>query len=196
LVFSLVPLVLFFATVHLAVVGGSAAGMTPAQVDERAVPWVGAAVLWVLPVVLAAVAFAAIAGRLGHRAWVKPLAVAGVALLASHVAAWTAVLWLDRGATLADSPVYALAIVLSLLGWWAVSGAAVLTCLALSRSRVLPRAARVVGILTLLCLALEIAVYLPALVGTQELHETVGLPPMVLPLLWAILGGLLWRKRS
>jgi hypothetical protein len=127
---------------------------------------------------------------------VKPLACLGIALLVLHVAAQAGVVWVDQAKVLADSSLLALAILLSLLGWWAVDVAAVLTCVRLFKGRVAPRTALVVGVLTAIFLVLEAAVYLPALIGGQKLHETVGLPPMVLPLLWAILGGVLWRKQA
>lgn len=123
----------------------------------------------------------------------KPIAFLGIFLLVAYVAAQAGVVWIDDSALLADSPLLALAILLSLLGWWAIDLAAVLTCLRLFKSKVAPRTALVIGILTAPFLVLEVAVYLPALIGSQELHATVGLPPMALPVMWAVLGGVLWR---
>lgn len=194
LLLALIPLVAFMALAHVTVVGGSAAEMTAAQVDERALPWIAVAVLWMLPAAFAAVAFTAIAARLGRGRPVKLLAGLGIALLVAYVAAQAGVVWIDEAETLAESSLLALAILLSLLGWWAIDVAAVLTCLRLYQSKMAPRTALVIGVLTTLFLVLEVAVYLPALIGGQELHATVGLPPMVLPALWAILGGVLWRK--
>jgi len=190
---ALIPLVVFMATAHLTVVGDSAGEMTAAQVDERALPWIAVAVLWMLPAAMAGVAFKAIAAWLGRGGPVKPLATVGIALLVTYVAAQAGVVWLDDAEVLAESSLLALAILLSLLGWWAIDLAAVLICLRLFKSKVAPRTALVVGILTALFLVLEVAVYLPALIGGQELHATVGLPPMALPVLWAVLGGVLWR---
>jgi hypothetical protein len=194
LLFALLPLVAFMAMAHTTVVGDSAAEMTAAQVDERALQWIAVAVLWMLPAALAAVAFTAIAARLGRGGQVKPLAGLGIALLVAYVAAQAGVVWIDDAEVLAESSLLALAILLSLLGWWAIDVVAVLTCLRLFKSKVAPKTALVIGVLTALFLVLEVAVYLPALIGGQELHETVGLPPMALPVLWAILGGVLWRK--
>jgi hypothetical protein len=193
LLIALLPLVVFMATAHLTVVGDSAGGMTAAQVDERALPWIAVAVLWMLPAAIAGIAFTAVAERFGRGGPVKPLASLGIFLLVAYVAAQAGVVWIDDADVLAESPLLALAILLSLLGWWAIDLAAVLTCLRLFRSKVAPRAALVIGILTALFLVLEVAVYLPALIGGQELHATVGLPPMVLPVIWAVLGGVLWR---
>ena len=190
LLFALLPLVAFMAMAHTTVVGNSAGEMTADQVDERALPWIAVAVLWVLPVVLAAVAFTIVGAR-----FVRPLAIAGVAFLVAYVAAQAGVVWIDDAEALAESSWLALAILLSLLGWWSIELAAILTCLQLFKSRVAPKAALVIGVLTALFFLLEVAVYLPALVGGQELHETVGLPPMVLPGLWAVLGGVLWRRQ-
>jgi hypothetical protein len=191
LLFALLPLVAFMALAHTTIVGNSAGEMTAAQVDERALPWLSVAVLWILPVVLAAVAFIGI----GRGGLVKPLAVLGIALLVAYVVAQAGVVWIDNAQALAESSWLALAILLSLLGWWSIELAAILTCLQLFKSKVAPKAALVVGVLTALFFLLEVAVYLPALIGGQELHETVGLPPMVLPALWAILGGVLWRRQ-
>ncbi|WP_410793311.1 hypothetical protein [Kribbella sp. C-35] len=196
LVIALVPLVAFMAMAHTTVVGDAASDMTAAQVDERALPWITVAVLWILPIALAAVAFTAIAARLGRGSAVKPLAVLGVVLLMAYVVAQACVVWIDSAAALADSSWLAAAILLSLLGWWSVDVAAVLTCRHLFKHKVAPRTALVIGILTAAFLLLEIAIYLPALVGGQELQDTVGLPPMLLPALWAILGGVLWRQSA
>jgi hypothetical protein len=191
LLLALLPLVAFMALAHVTVVGGSAVEMTAAQVDERALQWMAVAVLWTLPSAFAAVAFTAIAP--GSRA-VRLLAGLGIALLIAYVVAQAGLVWIDKAETLAESSWLPLAILLSLLGWWAIDVAAVLTCLGLYRSNVAPKAALVIGILTVLFLVLEVAVYLPALIGSQELNATVGLPPMVLPVLWAILGGVLKRR--
>jgi len=196
LVLAIVPLVAFMALAHTTIEGSSASSMTPAQVDERAAQWIIVAVLWVLPVALAGVAFVVIAARLGGGIPVWPLAGAGIALLAAHVVAQVAVVWFDDSSTLADSINYSLAILLSLWGWWAVDVVAALTCLRLYKRRLAPRTAMVVGVLTILFLFVEVAVYLPALVGSAELHDTIGLPPMLLPVLWAVLGGVLWRGRT
>jgi hypothetical protein len=192
LLIALVPLVAFMAMAHTTVVGNSAGEMNAAQVDDRALRWMIVAVLWILPVVLGAVAFSAItAGRA-----VKVLATVGIALLIAYVAAQAAVVWIDDTYLIADSSWFALAMLLSILGWWAIDLAAVLTCLHLFRTKVVPRTALVIGILTAVLTLLEVAIYLPALLGAQELHATVGLPPMLLPVLWAILGGVLWRNRT
>jgi hypothetical protein len=188
---AFVPVVPFMALAHTTVVGETAASMTPAQLGERTVQWMGVSILWVLPVLLAAVAFILLTTLLGSNTAARPLAVAGIALLLGYVATQVALVWFVDAATLADGPVYAVGILLSLLGWWAVALGAVLTCRQLFRAQLAPRAALVIGLLTALLFVIEVAVYLPALVGDQELHETVGLPPMLLPLLWAILGGFL-----
>lgn len=193
LLLALLPLVAFMALAHVTVVGGSAVEMTAAQVDERALQWMAVAVLWTLPSAFAAFAFTAIAP--GSRA-VRLLAGLGIALLIAYVVAQAGLVWIDKAETLAESSWLPLAILLSLLGWWAIDVAAVLTCLSLYRSKVAPKAALVIGVLTVLFLVLEVAVYLPALIGSQELNATVGLPPMVLPALWAILGGVLKRPGS
>lgn len=196
LVLALVPLVAFMALAHTTIEGDSASTMTPAQVDEQAAWWIVVAVLWVMPVVMAGIAFAILSADLPGRLPLRPLVALGVALLVAYVLAQVAVVAVDDSRTLADSTTFAVAILLSLLGWWVVDLVAALTCLRLfRRGGVARRTAGVVGSLTALFLLLEIAVYLPALAGGAELHDTVGLPPMVLPALWAVLGGVLWRSR-
>ncbi len=187
LLIALVPLVAFMGLAHLTVVG-SAGAMTAAQVDARALPWMAVAVLWIAPVTLAAFAFRAIAGGV-----VRLLAATGIGLSAAYVVAQAAVVWIDRAERLAESSLLPLAILLSLLAWWAVDVAAVVTCLRLSKNS---RTALVIGVLTGLFLVLEVAIYLPALIGGQKLIDTVGLPPMVLPVLWAVLGWSLRRRGS
>ena len=49
--------------------------------------------------------------------------------------------WIDRAETLAESSLLPLAILLSLLAWWAVDVAAVITCLRLSKDKVVPKTA-------------------------------------------------------
>lgn len=52
-----------------------------------------------------------------------------------------------------------------------------------------------IGAVTALFVVGEVAIYLPSLLGDAALHDTVGLPPMLLPVLWAVLGGVLWRAQ-
>jgi hypothetical protein len=197
LVLALAPLIAFMTLAHTIVEGDSASTMTPTQLDERAALWIVVAVLWVLPVVIAGVAFAAIASTFDGGTRLRLLAGFGVALLAGHVAAQAALIVLHDTRTLAHSTTYALAILLSLVGWWVIDVVAALTCLQLFRRGGSARkTSAVVGVVTGLFLLLEIAVYLPALVGRGELHDTIGLPPMLLPIIWAVLGGVLWRSRG
>ena len=194
LVAALVPLVAFMAMAHVTIVGDSAGSMTPSQIGDRTVQWILVACLWVLPVILAAIAFMRIATLLGAGSVIRALALVGIVLLVGNVAAQTAVIWFVDAPTLGDSTLYAFAILVSLLGWWAVDIVALLTCRELFRANVVPRAALVIGLMTGLLLVLEVVIYVPALVGGSELYKTIGLPPMLLPLLWAALGAILWRK--
>jgi hypothetical protein len=194
LVVALIPVIAFMMMAHITIVGGTAASMTPAEIHDRAPQLLIVSCLWVLPAILAAIAFTRLATILGSSSMLRPLAAIGVVFLVAHVAAQVWVVWFVDSPTLADTSVYALTILLSLLGWWAVDLAALLTCLRLFQARLAPRAALVIGVLSGLLFVIEVAVYLPALVGSQELHDTIGLPPMLMPLLWAILGAILWKK--
>lgn len=196
LVAALVPLVAFMALAHITVVGDSAGSMTPSQIGDRAVQWILLAAFWVLPVALAAIAFMQLATLLQTGGTIRLLAVVGIVFLLAHVVAEAGVIWFVESPTLGDSSLYAFAILLSLLGWWVVDVAAVLTCRELFRAKVVPRPALIIGLITGLLLVLELVVYVPALVGGKELHDTIGLPPMLLPLLWAVLGAILWRKAA
>lgn len=196
LVAALIPLVAFMAMAHTTVVGDSAGSMTPSQVGDRAVQWILVACFWVLPVILAAIAFTQLATHLEAGSLIRLLAFVGIVLLIAHVVAQAGVIWFVDSPTLGDSPLYASAILISLLGWWAVDIVALLTCRELFRAKVAPTAALVIGLLTGLFLVLELVIYVPALVGGKELHDTIGLPPMLLPLLWAVLGAILWRKAA
>ena len=196
LVAALIPLVAFMAMAHTTVVGDSAGSMTPSQVGDRAVQWILVACFWVLPVILAAIAFTRLATLLEAGSLIRLLAFVGIVLLFAHVVAQAGVIWFVDSPTLGDSSLYAFAILVSLLGWWAVDVAAVLTCRELLRAKAASTAALVIGLLTGLFFVLELVIYVPALVGGKELHDTIGLPPMLLPLLWAVLGAILWRKTA
>ncbi|WP_433018981.1 hypothetical protein [Kribbella sp. CA-294648] len=193
---ALVAVVAFVVTANATIVADSAGEMTAAQVEDRALQWIVMAVLWMLSAALGAVAFMAIAARLGGSRPVTVLARVGKVILLAYVAAQAGVVWIDDAEVLGDSSWLALAILLSLLGWWLIVVAAILTCRRLFQSRVAPRTALVIGVLTALYVVLEVAVYLPALIGEQELHETMALPSIVPPVLWAILGGVLLRKQA
>lgn len=197
LVSALVPLALFMVGAHFTVVGATSARMSPDQVADRAMPWVLVAVLWVTPVVMAAAAFSRIAVTLAAGTISSPvartLAATGIVLLVGYVAGQVVLVITVATPEVGDSGIFAAAVLLSLLGWWLVDVVALLGCWTLVRARIMRRTALVVGVLTALALLLEVAIYFPALVGDAQLRDTVGLPPMLLPVLWALLGWRLWR---
>ena len=49
--------------------------------------------------------------------------------------------------------------------------------------------------MTTLYLVVELLTYLPALLGSATLADTVGLPPFLLGIFWAVLGGIVLRAR-
>ena len=92
LVAALVPVVGFMALAHT-VEGESSATMTPAQVCDRAGAWLVFSCLWVLPVILAALAFVRLATAVGHDRSVRPLAAAGATFLVGDVLAQAGPRW-------------------------------------------------------------------------------------------------------
>jgi hypothetical protein len=175
----------------------SSAELTPAQISDLGVSWIALHLLWMTPSVLAAVGLALLAGRWRLRGTTAVPILAGVAvvLAAAYLVVQVLAFGFD-GPTWGDSRLYPLGVGLSLAaGWAGTLPATVLVAVALARQGIIRRTAWAVAALTALYFVFELLTYLPVLLGPASFAETVGLPPFLLGIFWAVLGGGLLRAR-
>lgn len=175
----------------------SAAELTAAQISDLGLSWVAVHLLWTAPSVLAATALVLIARRrqLPRTGAVPVLCGAAVVLAAAYLVVQVLAFGVD-GATWGDSRLYQLGVVLSLaVGWVGTLPATLLVTVALARRGIARRVAWTVAALTGLYFAVELLTYLPVFLGPTTLAETPGLPPFLLGIFWAVLGGALLRSR-
>lgn len=175
----------------------SSAEMPPEQIAEIAPAWVAITVLWMLPPAIAAIALASIARRLPRTRLTAavPVLAGAVGLLALGYVVVTLFAWGVQTPTWGDSPLFAAGFVLSLLvGWLGVHPASLLVLGALIRAGIARRTAIVIGAIYALYWAFELLVYVPALLDPGSLADsTIGLPPFLLGIFWAVMGGALLR---
>ncbi len=175
----------------------TAAELTPTQLSDLGASWVALHLLWALPSVLAALGLSRISSllHLRHASVVRILAGAALVLA---VAYFVVQLFAPRfdGSAWGDSPLYGTGVILSLAaGWAGTLPATILVALALASRGVARRSMWAVAVVTSLYLVVELLVYLPALLGSATLADTVGLPPFLLGIVWAALGGMVLRAR-
>lgn len=175
----------------------TSAELTPAQVSGLGASWMLVHLLWMAPSVLAALGLSGLLGReRPGGADVRRLVVPATLGLAVLYVATQAVAYRVDTATWGDSGWYAVGVGLSLVvGWGVTIPATLLVTARLVREGVVPRAARVVAVLTGVYLLWEVATYVAIVVGPPTLIDTVGPPPFVLGLLWAGVGARLWWSR-
>ena len=184
-----------FAVATIAREVGTSADLTPAQMDDLGAVWLGLHVLWVVPPILAAIALTFLSRMLqGATRFVPALAAvtivfAGAYLLVNLVA------YGSDTATWGGNALYPWSIALSLAaGWLGVLPATLLTSTALARQGIARRTAWTVTALVGLYWVVELLTYLPVLLGPETFAGFEGgLPPFLLGILWAILGGGLLR---
>lgn len=176
----------------------SSAELTQTQLDELGWAFTAVAVLWVIPPVLAAIAFIGLARQLppSRSTRVVPLLAAVAIVLAG---AYVVVHLLAAGTdapTWGESGLFSVAVIISLLmGWLGVHPATLLTLRELIRGRLARRTAIVVAILYVLYWILEILLYLPVLADPDSaIGMEDGLPPFLLGFFWAAVGGALLRR--
>ncbi len=175
----------------------SSAELTPAQLSDLGPSWVALHVFWMLPSVLAAVGLAQIAsrGQLRHGGGVRALAGVAVVLAAAYLVVQLLAFGFD-GATWGDSRLYAVGVLLSIaVGWVGTEPATILVAVGLARRGLARRSMYALAAVTTLYLVVELLTYLPALLGSATLADTVGLPPFLLGICWAVLGGIVLRAR-
>lgn len=176
----------------------SSAELTPAEIAAIEPTFTALNVLWVLPPVMAAVALAAIS-----RSLPPSIALTGVRYLAWSTAALGvtyvvvgALASRQEAATWGESPLFFAWVILSLMmGWLGVHPATLIVLQALVRAGAAARTALVVSVLYALYWVLEILLYLPVLLDPSgSALATAGLPPFLLGLFWAAVGGALIRR--
>ncbi|WP_203337285.1 hypothetical protein [Nocardioides limicola] len=173
----------------------SSAALATAQLAQMRPAWILMHLLWAAPVVLGALGVFVLAGGAPGRfaGIARVLAPVAVVVMVGYLLAQVALLGAD-GPTVGDSSVYTVGLALSLVGFWAAVLATIATCVELIRHRVVPRVAGVVAALCGLYLVFDLVAYLPAMVSETRLDEAIGLPPIVVAVFWAILGGGLLRR--
>lgn len=189
-----------YVTFAVATIAGevtTSADLTPAQLDDLGAAWLGLHVLWVVPPILAAIALTLLSRRLQGVTRFVP------ALAAVTIACTTAYLLVNLGAygsetaTWGSNTLYPWSIALSLAaGWFGVIPATLLVSTTLALRGVARRTAWTVTALVGLYWVSDLLVYLPVLLGPETFAGFEGgLPPFLLGIFWAILGGGLLRSR-
>jgi hypothetical protein len=172
----------------------SSAELTPQEVSDLGVSWMLLHLLWMVPSVLAILGLARLAARVGRPAdgVVPRLVVVTLALVVLYLVPQVLAYGVDE-ATWGESPWYAVGVTLSLLvGWLGTIPATLLVTLGLAREGVVRRTARTISVLCGLYLLWEVLTYAAIALGSPTLVDTVGPPPFLLGLLWAVLGARLW----
>ena len=165
--------------------------------DDLGAAWIGLHVLWVVPPILAAIALALLSRRLrGVTRFVPGLAAVTIACTTAYLLVNLAA-YGSGTATWGSNALYPWSIVLSLAaGWFGVVPATILVTTTLGRRGIARRTAWTVTALVGLYWIVDLLTYLPLLLGPQTLAGFEGgLPPFLLGIFWAILGGGLLRAR-
>ena len=149
-------------------------------------------VLWVLPLLLAAVALVDVARHVPGplTRWVPASAAITVAATSAYLVV-NALAFGAEGDTWGDSTLYPWSPMASLVaGWFGVHAATLIVVVALVRAGIARRTALVVGVLYALYAVFEVLTYLPVVFGPATFAEFQGgLPPFLLGIFWAVLGG-------
>ncbi|GAA1501882.1 hypothetical protein [Nocardioides humi] len=178
----------------------SSAELTTAQMSDLGVGWFAVNLLWVLPSVLAAAGLAVLGPRLPERfpalSLVPVLAAVAVALCTAYVVVSSIGFGFDH-ATYGESWTYPASGLLSLgAGWIGTYPATLLVAVALVRAGIARRTAVAIAAILALYWIVELLVYLPIIVGPDEFADLRGgLPPFLLGIFWAVLGGGVLRSR-
>lgn len=185
-----------FAVLTIAKEVTTSADLTPSQVDDLGLEWIVLHLLWMTPPLLAAVALASISGRLpGAARYARPLAAVTGICAAGYVVV-NLLAYSSDAATWGADVLYPWSYTLSLAaGWLGVLPATLLVCVTLARQGVARRTCWTVGALVAAYWVLEVLTYLPVLLGSSTFAGFEGgLPPFLLGVLWAVLGGGLLRS--
>lgn len=186
-----------FALVSIAEEVTTSADLTPAQMDGLGAAWLGLHVLWVVPPILAAIALTLLSRRLRDvTRFVPALAAVSIACMTAYLLVNLAA-YGSEASTWGSNALYPWSVVLSLAaGWFGVIPATMLVSTTLARRGVARRTAWLVTALVALYWVLDLLTYVPVLLGPQTFAGFEGgLPPFLLGIFWAILGGGLLRAR-
>lgn len=189
-------LYLVLAVVTIAQEASTSADLTPAQVDDLGPAWLGLHVLWVVPPVLAAVALTRIARVLGGiTRFVPALALVTLTCAAAYLVV-NLMAYGSGAVSWGDDPLYPWSYSLSLAaGWLGVIPATVLVAAELARRGIARRTGWTVAVLVGIYGIVEVLTYLPVLLGSETFAGFEGgVPPLVLGILWAVLGGAILRS--
>ena len=170
----------------------TSADLTPAEIDGFGVAWMAMHVLWVLPLVLAAIALVGLARRVpGPLTRCVPAFAAIAVAAASMYLVVNALAFGAESETWGESALYPWSPVASLVaGWFGVHVATLIVIVALVREGIARRTALVVGIVYALYAVFEVLTYLPVVFGPATFADFLGgLPPFLLGIFWAVLGG-------
>ena len=188
---------LTFAVATIAREVKTSADLTPAQLDDLGAAWLGLHVLWVVPPILAAIALTSLSRRLqGATRFVPAFAAVTIACAAAYILVNLAA-YGSETATWGDNALYPWSVTLSLAtGWFGVIPATILVSTALAVGGVARRTGWTVTALVGLYWVIELLTYVPVLLGPETFAGFEGgLPPFLLGIAWAILGGGLLRSR-
>ena len=172
--------------------------LTPADLDDLGVAWMTVHALWVLPTLLAAAALVGLSRSLAGRGLrlVPGLVAIAVACEAAYLVV-NALAYGTDAATWGDSALYPASVLASLFaGWFGVHAATLVVVAALAKAGPARRTALVVGVLYALYVVFEVLTYLPVMFGPTDFAGFLGgLPPFLVGILWATLGGGLLKSR-
>ena len=188
---------LIFAVATIAQEVTSSADLTPAQLDDLGASWLGLHLLWAAPSIVAAIALTLLHRRLqGATRFVPVLAGVAIACAVAYVLV-NLVAYGSETATWGDNALYPWSVILSLAAsWFGAMPATILVCLALARQDIARRTAWTVMWLVGVYGVIEVLTYLPVLLGAETFAGFEGgLPPFLLGIFWAVLGGGLLRAR-
>lgn len=164
--------------------------LTPDQLADIRIGWFATNLLWALPLIFAAVAFALVGVSRLATLLVSLGAVGMVVyfgLMASLAGFTSETLGLDGRLNAAT--------LFSLGSAWAGDVATVLLGVALFRTRVLRKTGVIVAVIVAAFLVVDVLTFLPGLTGEVPLDEVQNLPPVTITLLWLVLGVGLLRRR-
>lgn len=186
-----------FAVATIAKEVETSADLTPAHLDDLGASWLGLHLLWVVPPILAAIAVTLLSrGLRGATRFVPALAAVTIACAAAYLVVNFLAYGSDN-ATWGENPLYPWSYSLSLAAsWFGVLPATLLISTALARQDIARRTAWTVTALVGVYWVIEVLTYLPVIVGPETFAEFEGgLPPFLLGIFWAILGGGLLGSR-
>jgi len=186
-----------FAIATISKVADTSATLTPGQIDDLGASWMAVHLTWMVPPVLAAVALTLLSRRLGTTTRFVPVLAAVALALAMAYLVVNGLAYGSDAATWGQNELYPWSYLLSIsVGWLGVLPATLLVTVALARAGIARRSAWTLTVLVGLYWAFDLLTYLPVILGPATLAAFEGgLPPFLLGIFWAVLGGSLLKSR-